>query len=188
MTGDIDAYVAAQPEPQRSTLAATAAAIRSLLPRAEEGIAYGMPAWKVDGTAVAGFAGAKGHCSYVPYSGSVTETLADDLAAYAVTKGTVKHPVDAPLPRPLIRCLIQARLAEIAMVPDSKGVVRDLYDDGGLKAKGRMKDGELHGDWQWWRKDGSLSRTGSFDRGRQIGTWTTYDRDGAVVKGTDLGR
>jgi antitoxin component YwqK of YwqJK toxin-antitoxin module len=50
-----------------------------------------------------------------------------------------------------------------------------------------MKDGELHGDWQWWRRDGSLQRSGRFDRGRQVGTWTTYGRDGAVVKTTDLG-
>ena len=188
MTGEIDAYVAAQPEPQRTTLAATAATLRALLPRAEEGMAYGMPAWKVDGTAVAGFAGAKNHCSYVPYSGSVTETLAADLAAYEVTQGTVKHAVDRPLPRPLVRTLVKARLAEIVMVPDSKGVTRDLYDDGGVKAKGRMKDGELHGAWQWWRRDGSLLRTGTFDRGRPVGEWTTYDSSSAPVKVTDRGR
>jgi len=187
MGNEIDGYVAAQPEPQRTTLAATAAMIRALLPCAEEGIAYGVPAWKVDGISVAGFAGTKGHCAYVPFSGSVTDTLANDLAAYAVTKGTVKHGIDRPLPQVLVRKLIAARIAEIAMVPDSKGVARDIYPDGRIKAKGRFKDGELHGDWRWWRKDGSLQRTGRFDRGRQVGVWTTYDRDGAVVKATDLG-
>ena len=69
---------------------------------------------------------------------------------------------------------------------DTKGVARDLFPDGGLKAKGRMKDGELHGAWSWWRKDGTLMRTGSFDRGRQVGTWTTYDATGAEVSSKQL--
>jgi uncharacterized protein YdhG (YjbR/CyaY superfamily) len=184
----VGAYVAAQPEPQRAHLAALADLLRTLLPRAEEAIAYGMPAWKVDGIGVAGFVCAKGHWAYAPFSGSVTSTLVDELRGFEVTKGTVKVAPDADLPKALVKKLVAARLAEIAMVPDSKGVARDIYADGGLKAKGRMKDGELHGDWQWWRKDGSLQRSGRFDRGRQVGEWTTYDRDGRVVKVTDLGR
>ena len=58
------------------------------------------------------------------------------------------------------------------------------YDTGGLKYTGTRLDGEMHGDWTWYRIDGSLMRTGSFDRGKQIGTWRTYDRAGAVVKET----
>ena len=178
----IDDYLAAQPEPQRSTLAALRSTIAGLLPRAEESIAYGAPAWKVDGgTSVAGFAGFAKHCAYLPFSGAVTETLADELAAYTVTKGSVTFPVDKPLPKTVVKKLVAARLAEVSMVPDTKGIVRDLYPDGGLKARGRMKDGELHGAWSWWRKDGTLMRTGSFDRGAQVGTWTTYDATGAEV-------
>jgi uncharacterized protein YdhG (YjbR/CyaY superfamily) len=185
---EIDDYIDAQPEPQRTRLAQTAQALRALLPRAEEGLAYGMPAWKADGTAVAGVAGAKGHWAYAPFSGTVTESLGDALAGYEVTKGTVKVGVDASLPKSLLNKLVAARFAEISMVPDSKGVTRDFYPDGGLKAKGRMKDGELHGAWRWWRKDGTLLRSGTFDRGRQIGEWTTYDASGAPAKVTDRGR
>ncbi|MFN8149209.1 MAG: DUF1801 domain-containing protein [Candidatus Nanopelagicales bacterium] len=182
----VDDYLAAQPEPQRQTLAALRSTIASLLPRAEESIAYGAPAWKVDGTAVAGFAGFAKHCAYLPFSGSVTETLAEELSAYTITKGSVTFPVDASLPKGVVKKLVAARLAEIRMVPDTKGVARDLFPDGGLKAKGRMKDGEPHGAWSWWRKDGTLMRTGSFDRGRRVGTWTTYDATGAEVSSTQL--
>jgi len=182
----IDDYLAAQPEPQRTTLAALRTTIAALLPRAEESIAYGAPAWKVDGTSVAGFASFAKHCAYLPFSGAVTETLADQLSAYTITKGSVTFPVDAPLPKAVVKKLVAARLAEISMVPDKKGAVRDFYPDGGLKAAGRMKDGELHGAWSWWRKDGSLMRTGSFDSGRQTGTWTTYDASGAVVTRKEL--
>jgi uncharacterized protein YdhG (YjbR/CyaY superfamily) len=182
----IDDYLAAQPEPQRTTLTALRATIASLLPRAEESIAYGAPAWKADGTSVAGFAAFAKHCAYLPFSGAVTETLGDELAAYTVTKGSVTFPADKALPKAVVTKLVGARLAEISMVPDKKGGVRDFYPDGGLKAAGRMKDGALHGAWSWWRKDGSLMRTGSFDGGRQVGTWTTYDAAGAVVTAKEL--
>lgn len=62
-----------------------------------------------------------------------------------------------------------------------------LYANGRVKYTGTMLDGEMHGDWRWYRTDGSLMRTGSFDRGRQVGVWRTYDRSGAVVKETSFG-
>ena len=58
------------------------------------------------------------------------------------------------------------------------------YANGGLKFTGLRLDGEMHGDWSWYRTDGSLMRTGAFDRGTQVGVWRTYDRAGTVVKET----
>lgn len=58
------------------------------------------------------------------------------------------------------------------------------FPSGGIKFTGQHLDGEMHGDWTWYRTDGSLLRTGSFDRGRQIGTWRTYDRANTVTKET----
>ena len=188
MSEDVTAYIAAQPEPQRSTLTAMRATIDALLPRAEECLAYSIPSWRVDGTAVAGIAAATKHCAFFPHSGATLDGLADQLVGYDLAKGTIRYPVDTPLPTPLVRAVIAARLAEASASPDSRGFRREFYADGGLKAKGRMKDGELHGPWSWWRKDGSLLRTGSFDRGRQVREWTTYDRASQPVKATDLGR
>jgi antitoxin component YwqK of YwqJK toxin-antitoxin module len=58
------------------------------------------------------------------------------------------------------------------------------YPNGRVKYTGFLLDGEMHGEWQWFRTDGSLMRSGAFDRGRQIGIWRTFDRSGAVVKET----
>ena len=55
------------------------------------------------------------------------------------------------------------------------------YDNGDPKHRGARLDGEMHGEWQFFRRDGSLMRSGEFDRGRQVGTWKTFDRSGAVV-------
>jgi antitoxin component YwqK of YwqJK toxin-antitoxin module len=63
----------------------------------------------------------------------------------------------------------------------------ELHNDGSVRARGHMRDGEMDGYWEWFRLDGSLMRTGSFDGGRQVGTWTTYDRSGAPHKETHFG-
>jgi antitoxin component YwqK of YwqJK toxin-antitoxin module len=59
-----------------------------------------------------------------------------------------------------------------------------LYGSGGVQSTGFLLDGEMHGDWAFYRKDGSLMRSGNFDRGRQVGVWRTFDRAGRLVKET----
>ncbi|HZP53261.1 iron chaperone [Actinocrinis sp.] len=109
---DIDAYLAHLAEPQRRTLSKLRADIRAVLPEAQECISYGMPAFRVEGTVVAGFAAFKNHLSYLPHSGSVLPALADDLAEYTMTKGSLHFPTDQPLPRALVRKLISTRLQQ----------------------------------------------------------------------------
>ena len=58
------------------------------------------------------------------------------------------------------------------------------YDNGNPKQRGQRLDGEMHGAWEFYRRDGSIMRSGAFDRGAQVGIWRTYDRSGAVVKET----
>jgi antitoxin component YwqK of YwqJK toxin-antitoxin module len=59
-----------------------------------------------------------------------------------------------------------------------------LYDNGLPRFKGKYLDGEMHGEWEFYRKDGSLMRSGSFNRGAQTGVWKTFDRSGKLVKET----
>jgi antitoxin component YwqK of YwqJK toxin-antitoxin module len=60
------------------------------------------------------------------------------------------------------------------------------YDNGHVKLRGAHLDGEMHGQWSFFRRDGSIMREGSFDRGRQVGPWRTFDREGRVIKETDF--
>ena len=109
---DVDAYLAQVAEPGRHTLNQLRSEIRALLPEAQECISYGMPAYKVRGKVIAGFAAFKNHLSYLPHSGSVLPALADDLAGYTMTKSSLHFPPDRPLPRALVRRLIEARLRQ----------------------------------------------------------------------------
>ena len=75
-------------------------------------MSYGMPAFKLRGKTIAGFAAFKNHLSYVPHSGSVIPQLAKETERYTSTKGSLHFPIDKPLPRTLVKKLIAVRMAE----------------------------------------------------------------------------
>lgn len=109
----VDEYLAGLPEPQRSTLEKLRAMLQELLPGADEGLSYGVPAVKVNGKPVAGYAAFKNHCSYFPHSGSILQEIADELSSYDWSKGTLKFPTDEPPPGDLVRLLVELRLEQI---------------------------------------------------------------------------
>lgn len=179
-----DQYLAGQPRPQRDTLRTVLDALASLLPGAEPCISYGMPAFKADGTAVAGVAGFKGHCSYFPHSGSVVPALAEHLAGFEFDRGTLRFPVDRPLGKRVLTLLVRERIRQVNESQPATGKVRALYDNGFVQYRGSMRAGQMHGEWTWYRKDGSVMRTGRFRNGVQTDVWRTFDRDGRLVKET----
>lgn len=113
----VDDYLGDLEEPKRATLEALRRTLLDLIPDAEECLAYGVPAIKRDGELVAGYAAYKNHLSYLPHSGSVLASVAEDTAEYETSKGALKFGVDAPLPRALVETLVNARLKEIVSDP-----------------------------------------------------------------------
>ena len=76
-------------------------------------IAYRVPAFRLRGKTVAGFAAFNDHLSYLPFSGSVLGQLADELRGYTMTKSSLHFAVDRPLPKSVVRKLIAVRLKEL---------------------------------------------------------------------------
>jgi uncharacterized protein YdhG (YjbR/CyaY superfamily) len=109
---EIDSYLRDLEEPKRSTLEALRRSILEVVPDAEQVLSYGVPAFRVGGKIVAGFAAFKNHLSYLPFSGSVLAQLADQLGDYTMTKSSLHFPVDRPLPPALVKKLLAVRLAE----------------------------------------------------------------------------
>jgi uncharacterized protein YdhG (YjbR/CyaY superfamily) len=108
----IDEYLAGTTAANRAALQKVRAAVRAAAPKAEECIAYGMPAFRLDGTYVAGFRAAARHCAFHPMSGTTVDALRDELAGYDKSRGTVRFPPERPLPAALVRKLVRARIAE----------------------------------------------------------------------------
>jgi uncharacterized protein YdhG (YjbR/CyaY superfamily) len=109
---EIDQYLGTLDEPKRATLAQLRDTIVAIVPNAEQCISYGMPAFKLRGKTIAGFAAFKSHLSYLPHSGSVIPQLAKETEGYTKTKGSLHFPVDKPLPKRLVKKLLDARMAE----------------------------------------------------------------------------
>ena len=109
---DVDEYLRRIEEPKRSTLEALRRMILEIVPDAEQVISYRVPAFRIDGETVAGFAAFRDHLSYLPFSGSVLSDLADELQGYTMTKSALHFPVDRPLPKTLVKKLIAARLGK----------------------------------------------------------------------------
>ncbi len=109
---EVDEYLRGVEEPKRSVLQTLRRTILEIVPEAEQVISYGVPAFRVRGKTVAGFAAYKTHLSYLPFSGSALGQLADELDGYTMTKSSLHFPVDRPLPKALVKKLIAVRLAE----------------------------------------------------------------------------
>jgi len=109
---DIDAYLSQLEEPTHGTLQTLRRTILEIVPEAEQVISYGVPAFRVGGKTVAGFAAFRDHLSYLPFSGSVLSKLADELEGYTMTKSALHFAADQPLPEALVKKLVAVRLAE----------------------------------------------------------------------------
>jgi uncharacterized protein YdhG (YjbR/CyaY superfamily) len=109
---NIDEYLAGVPEPARGTLTKIRAIIRSAVPPDTiETISYGIPTFKYKGSLV-WFAAFSDHCSLFP-TASVIQAFKNELKAYQTSKGTIRFPVDKPLPAALVKKLVKARVAQV---------------------------------------------------------------------------
>ncbi len=111
----VQSYLDALDEPARTTLAAVRDAILELRPDAEPCLSYGAPAFAVEGKVIAGLTASRRHLSYLPHSGSVLESLGDEVAGYQTSKGALRFPLDAPLPKELVARLLDAKLRELGL-------------------------------------------------------------------------
>jgi uncharacterized protein YdhG (YjbR/CyaY superfamily) len=104
----VAAYLTKQPAPVRRALETLRALVFTVAPEAEEGFSYQMPSYTL-GRNLAYLAGWTTH---VALYGPVTMAggLEAKTAKYRSGKGTLKFPLDAPLPVALVKQLLRARV------------------------------------------------------------------------------
>jgi len=106
----IDEYLETLPEKERIVLYKLRKVIKSVAPKAEELISYGMPAFRYYGMLVY-FAAFKNHCSFFPGSSSIIK-LYDELKSFKTSKGTIQFTTDKPLPVTIVKKIVKARMEE----------------------------------------------------------------------------
>lgn len=109
---EVERFLAALPDEQRAALEKLRRSIRAAVPRAEECMSYGIPAFRLDGKVLVCYAASANHCAFYPGSGTAVAAHAAELAAYSTSKGTIRFQPGKPLPAALLRKLLAYRVAE----------------------------------------------------------------------------
>jgi uncharacterized protein YdhG (YjbR/CyaY superfamily) len=108
----VDEYIAAFPKNVQMVLQQIRQAVKDAAPKAEETISYNMPAYRLNGNLV-WFGAFKNHIGFYPRESAIEE-FKEKLKGYEVSKvqGTVKFPLDKPIPLELIREIVKFRVKE----------------------------------------------------------------------------
>ncbi len=109
---DVDSYIKSQSKDVILSLQKMREIVRKLAPKAQEGISYGMPAYKYLGKPLVYFSAQKSHLGFYP-TPSPIKHFEKELASYKTSKGAVQIPFDQKLPVTLMTKMIKFRLSEI---------------------------------------------------------------------------
>ena len=115
----IDEHIANSPKEVQAILKKIRAAIKKAAPDAEETINYGIPTFTLKGNLVH-FAGFKSHIGFYPTPSGI-EKFKKELSVYEGAKGSVKFPLDQPIPYELIEKIVKFRAKENLERAESKG-------------------------------------------------------------------
>ena len=115
----IDEYIATFPEDTQKILEEIRATIKAAAPEAEEKISYQMPTFFLKGNLIH-FAAFKNHIGIYP-TPSGTQAFKDEISRYQGAKGSIRLPIDEPMPLELISRIVKFRVAENLTKAKSKG-------------------------------------------------------------------
>ena len=115
----VDEYIASFPEDVQKVLEEIREAVKDLVPEAKEKISYQIACFELNGRNLIHFAGWKKHISLYPIPAG-NEAFEKQVAPYVDGKGTLKFPLDKPLPMTLIRKVVKLQVAENLKKPKGK--------------------------------------------------------------------
>jgi uncharacterized protein YdhG (YjbR/CyaY superfamily) len=107
---DIDEYIAGFPSDVQEILEKIRMTIGKAAPEAEETISYQIPTFTLNGNLLH-FAAFKKHIGLYPAPRGI-EKFKKELSVYEGGKGTVRFPLDKPIPFGLIKRIVKFRVKE----------------------------------------------------------------------------
>ena len=116
----VDDYLADLDPDRRAVFEHIRRLVHEEVPDVEEGISYSMPTYKYRKKAVLGFLAAKNHLSLFPFGGEVITRMADRLAGFSLSSGTIRFSLDKQVPDDVVRDIVRWNIAQI----EEKGATR----------------------------------------------------------------
>jgi uncharacterized protein YdhG (YjbR/CyaY superfamily) len=107
-----DEYMANIGEDKRAAIEELRKTIHAVVPKAEECISYGLPAFRLDGKLLVAFGATARHCAFHPMRASTVKAHKGELTGFDTSKSTIRFQPSNPLPAALVQKLVKARIAE----------------------------------------------------------------------------
>ena len=111
--GALTDYLAELDPSTRAALERVRALAAEVAPDAVEGTGYGMAALRLGGKPLLGLLAGRDHLSIFPFSAAVVEAVADRLAGFSLSKGTIRFTADRPVPEDVVLDVVRLRAEEI---------------------------------------------------------------------------
>ena len=119
----IDEYISTFPSDIQQILEKLRKVIQDSAPNAQEAISYGIPAFRLNGDLVY-FAAFKKHIGFYPRGPSAIEAFKDELSGYEQSKGTIRFPLDQPIPFDLVKRIVRFRVQQNEFGKRSRNATR----------------------------------------------------------------
>jgi uncharacterized protein YdhG (YjbR/CyaY superfamily) len=110
-TPPIDKYISRFPKETKIILENIRRTIKTIIPNAEESISYGIPTFDLNGKHLVHFAAYKKHIGFYPTSSGIS-AFRKELSEFESARGSVRFPLDKPIPLGLIRKIVRFRVKE----------------------------------------------------------------------------
>lgn len=109
MDKNVDEYIEKQKSPQKVVLKKIRKIVMESCPSADEGMIYGVPGFKLNGKNILLYAGFKEHIGIYPEPVAIM-VFKKELKEYKISKGTIRFPIDKPIPYDLIKKIVKYKL------------------------------------------------------------------------------
>ncbi len=111
--GEVDDYLDGIDAETATIVRSIYARALELVPDAEQGKGYGMPALRYRGKPLLSVMATKSHLSLFPFSASVVAQVAPELEGYELSRGTIRFSADRQVPAAVVTRIVELRRAEI---------------------------------------------------------------------------
>lgn len=107
----VSEYINQQPTEVRKKLKEMRAILKEVTPKSEESIKWGCPAFSYSRILYT-YGGYKTHIGFYPTPATI-KAFAKELSSYETRKGSIKLPLDKPLPKILIQKIAKSRIKDL---------------------------------------------------------------------------